>query len=92
VTFAPAPGTPPPQNVDMIGPGPGHAGLVTLRVRYSNGMQGVLTVSCHLVGTPDSVFEGITASMGFNGFWSREAPSPGINANRTVFHFLGHDS
>jgi hypothetical protein len=92
VTFTPAPGTPPPQNVDMIGPGPGHAGLVTLRVRYSNGMEGVLTVSCHLVGTPDSVFEGITASMGFNGFWSREAPSPGVNADRTVFHFLGHDS
>ncbi len=92
VTFTAAAGTPPPQNVDMIGPGPGHAGLVTLRVRYSNGMEGVLSVSCHLVGTPNSVFEGITASMGSNGFWMREAPMPGVNADRTVFHFLSDDA
>lgn len=92
VSFTPAPGTPPPQNVDMIGPGPGHAGLVTLRVRYSNGMEGVLTVSCHLVGTSNSVFEGITASMGFSSFWRREAPVAGVNADRTVFHFLGDNS
>jgi hypothetical protein len=91
VTFTPAPGTPPPV-VEMIGPGPGRAGRVTLRVRFSHGMEGVLTVGCHLVGTPNSVFEGITASMGFNDFWNREAPVPGVNADRTVFHFLDEDS
>jgi len=88
VSFTPAAGTPPAANVDLIGPGPGHAGLLTLRVRYSNGNEGVLVVSCHLVGTPNSVFEGITASMGFVDFWNREAPTAGVNANRTVFHFL----
>lgn len=88
VSFSSAPGTPPAANVDLIGPGPGHAGLVTLRVRYSNGTEGVLNVSCHLVGTPNSVFEGITASMGFTDFWNREAPTAGVNADRTVFHFL----
>ena len=92
VTFTPAPGTAPPQLVDLIGPGPGHAGRVTLRVRFSNGMEGVLTVGCHLVGTPNTVFEGITASMGFSDFWNREAPVPGVNADRTVFHFLDDDS
>lgn len=91
VTFTPAPGTPPPI-VDLIGPGPGHAGLATLRVRFSNGKDGVLNVSCSLVGTPDSVFEGITASMGFSDFWNREAPAGGVNADRTVFHFLGEAS
>lgn len=85
VSFTPAPGTPPAANIDLIGPGPGHAGLVTLRVRYSDGSEGVLVVSCHLVGTPNSVFEGITASMGFVDFWNREAPTPGVNADRTVF-------
>jgi hypothetical protein len=28
----------------------------------SDGSDGVLTVSCHLVGTSDAVFEGITAT------------------------------
>ena len=88
VSFSAAPGTPPAVNIDMIGPGPGHAGLVTLRVRYSNGSEGVLNVSCHLVGTPNSVFEGVTASMGFVDFWNREAPTAGVNADRTLFHFL----
>jgi len=63
------------------------AGLVKLRVRYSNGKRGVLTVSCHLMGTPDSVFEGITASMGFVEFWNHEVPPPPpANGNRTLFH------
>ncbi|MGH2452264.1 MAG: hypothetical protein ACRDF5_00650 [bacterium] len=48
------------------------AGLAALRIRYSDGGEGVLVVSCHLVGTPDSVFEGILASKGFVQFWNRE--------------------
>src|SRR5713226_6701021 len=32
------------------------AGLVVLQIAYSDGSDGILVVSCHLLGTPDSVF------------------------------------
>jgi hypothetical protein len=67
------------------------AGLAKLRVRYSNETTGVLTVSCHGAGTPDCVFEGITASMDYEDFWNAEAPDPGppdVDANRTAFHVV----
>ena len=85
-----APGTLPPLE-DRIGdPEDARAGLAKLGIQYSNGDTGQLTISCHLVGTPDSVFEGITASKGFVDFWNREAPqdSPFIDANRTLFHLV----
>ncbi len=62
------------------------AGLAVLRAKYSDGEHGVLVVSCSLVGTPNTVFEGITASKGFVDYWSRVAPVPGVDANRTLFH------
>ena len=86
VRWEPAPGTPPPANIDMIDDGQTSAGLAVLRVEYNDGERGILVVSCHLVGTPDSVFEGITASKGFVDYWNREAPVPLVNADRTVFH------
>jgi hypothetical protein len=67
------------------------AGLAKLRVSYSNGTTGVLTVSCHGAGTPDCVFEGITASMDYEDFWNAEAPDPAppdVDANRTAFHVV----
>lgn len=86
VSFTVAPGTPPPL-VDLIGDSTdARAGLAFLRIDYSDGRNGVLVVSCHLVGTPDSVFEGITASKGFTDYWNRVAPVGGVDANRTVFH------
>ncbi len=36
---------------------------------YSDGEEGILIVSCHLNGTPDSVSEGISASKGFVNYW-----------------------
>lgn len=82
-----APGESPPL-IDKIGnPDERGAGLVFLKVKYSNGSRGVLVVSCHLVGTPDSVFEGVTASMGFIDYFDSEAPpAPPGDANRTLFH------
>ncbi len=89
VRFAVAPGTPPTTNLDLIGnAADARAGLVFLQVAYSDGSRGVLAVSCHLVGTPDAVFEGVTASKGFAGFWNRMAPSGTVDANRTVFHVI----
>jgi hypothetical protein len=82
-----APGTPNPANIDNIGnPADARAGLAVLSIRYSDGSRGILVVSCHLGGTPDSVFEGITASKSFVDYWNREAPTPGVNADRTLFH------
>jgi hypothetical protein len=85
VSFALAPGT--LGAVDLIGNvADARAGLATLRISYSDGSKGVLVISCHLTGTPDSVFEGITVSKGFTDFWNRVAPVAGVNAGRTAFH------
>jgi hypothetical protein len=81
-----APGTPPPFT-DLIGnPANRSPGLAVLRIAYSDGTTGTLVVSCHLVGTPDSVFEGITASKGFVDFFDRVHDTPNVDANRTLFH------
>ncbi|MGH3103591.1 MAG: hypothetical protein ACRDN6_05785 [Gaiellaceae bacterium] len=85
VDFEVAPGTAPPLT-NLIGdPADARAGLAFLRVAYSDGSNGVLVVSCHLVGTPDSVFEGITASKGFVDYFNAAPPAPGVDANRTLF-------
>jgi hypothetical protein len=74
--------------VDTIDDGTPSAGLAVLRIAYSDGSRGILVVSCHLSGTPNSVFEGITASKGFVDYWNREAPTnvPFVDADRTLFH------
>jgi hypothetical protein len=64
------------------------AGLLVLRISYSDGSGGVLVVSCHLVGTPTTVIEGVTISKGFVGFLGELPPAPPGNANRTSFHLL----
>ncbi|HEY9287434.1 MAG TPA: twin-arginine translocation signal domain-containing protein [Candidatus Dormibacteraeota bacterium] len=85
----------PPLPCDNIGPH-SSSGLATLRVAYSNGNSGTLTISCHFVGSPNCVFEGITATMDYEDFWNREAPvgmpgMPGfLEGNRTTFHILEH--
>ncbi len=92
VRWEPAPGTPPLPNDNIGNRADTRAGLAVLRIRYSDGCAGILVVSCHLLGTPDSVFEGITASKGFADYWNREAPpAPPGNANRTVFHVTPED-
>ena len=64
-------------------------GLIVLRIVYSDGERGVLTVSCHgPVRVPDTVFEGITVTKGIVGYVDRVKPVPGVDANRTVFHVL----
>jgi hypothetical protein len=88
-SFTVAPGTPPLPNDNIGNLKDNRAGLLFVTIQFSNGSTGVLTVSCHLVGTPNSVFEGITVSMGFVDYWSRQAPpAPPGNANRTTFHIL----
>jgi hypothetical protein len=64
-------------------------GLLVLTVQYSDGEQGVLTVSCHgPANVPNTVFEGITATKGFVGYVDRGKPVAGVDGNRTIFHVL----
>jgi hypothetical protein len=80
-----APGVAPPLENLFGDPADALGGLVFLTIAYSDGSTGVLVVSCHLVGTPDSVFEGITASKGFVDYFNAVPPAPGVDANRTLF-------
>jgi hypothetical protein len=65
------------------------AGLAVLRIKYSDGLDGVLFVSCNLPGAPKSVDEGINASRGFVNFFHPEMPNFTKHSNRTLFHALG---
>src|SRR5262249_21410860 len=92
VRFEVAPGTSPDGNVDRICPPETvRAGLAVFEIHYDADTGGPLVVSCHLMGPPDAVFEGITATKDFVGFWNREAPANGVNANRTAFHILSDE-
>jgi len=91
VRWEEAPGTD-PATFDNIGdPADFRSGLAVLRIEYGDGSHGILVVSCHGAGTPDSVFEGITASKDYVDYWNRVAPSgtpSRPNANRTAFHLV----
>ena len=88
VSFTVAPGTArqPHDNIGSIEDQ--RAGLLFVNIQYSDGSPGVLAVSCDLIGTPDSVFEGIRVSKSFVDYWNGTAPVPGVDANRTNFHIL----
>lgn len=88
VSFHVAPGSVPSTITDTIGDRTtARAGLAVLKIMYSDGSDGILIVSCHLpVGSPMTIFEGITATKGYVDFWNREAPKAGVDANRTNFH------
>ncbi len=92
VSWEPAPGTPPLPH-DAIGDRSDEsAGLAVLRIRYSDGSRGVMTVSCTLVGSPAAIFEGVTATKGAVDYWNAETPpAPPGNANRTNFHILDEE-
>ena len=67
------------------------AGLMFVRIAYSDGSKGVLVFSCGLDGSPASIFEGVTASKGYVDYWNRVAPVNApvpVDGNRTLFHIL----
>jgi hypothetical protein len=89
VSWTVAPGTPPLPH-DTIGDlEDERAGLAVVTIEYSDGSTGVLTLNCGLAGSPASIPEGITASMGFVDYYSLEPPPPPPSPiNNTIFHIL----
>jgi hypothetical protein len=65
-------------------------GTAVLRIRYSDGETGVLTVGCHGPGAPPDIFEGIAMTRGYRTCYDVQAPVTGVDANRTIFH-VGDD-
>jgi hypothetical protein len=61
-------------------------GTAVLRVRFSDGSSGVLTVGCHGPGAPPGIFEGIAVTKGYVTYYNVAAPAAGVDANRTIFH------
>ena len=80
--------SPPPVFTDNIGDATHKAanGTAVLRIAYSDGSQGVLTLGCHGPGAPPGIIEGIAATKGFKTYYETEEPKPGVDANRTLFH------
>ena len=61
-------------------------GTAVLRIEFSDGAPGVLTVGCHGPGSPDGIFEGIATTKGFKTYYNVPAPVPEVNEGRTLFH------
>lgn len=91
VSWVPAPGTLVGSGLtDLIGTlADTRAGLAVFRIKYSDGLGGILFLSCNLTGTPKSVDEGINASRGYVNFFHPEMPNFTKRSNRTLFHALG---
>jgi len=75
-----------PVLTDLIDDGAAANGVAVLRIRYSDGSEGVLGIGCHGPGAPDGTVEGVIASKGHVTYWDAQAPVAGVDANRTVFH------
>jgi len=72
---------------DMIGDTNERAnGTAVLRVQFSDGQSGVLTVGCHGPGAPPGIFEGIATTKGYKTYYEVHDPVGGVDANRTIFH------
>ena len=78
----------PPVLTDLIDDGARANGVAVVRIRYSDGSEGVLGIGCHGPGAPDGTLEGVIASKGHVTYWDAQAPVGGVDANRTVFHVL----
>src|SRR6266498_3163910 len=72
--------------VDNIGGGTRTNGTAVLKVAFSDGTSGVLTVGCHGPGAPPGIFEGIATTKGYKTYYTVVPPVGGVDANRTIFH------
>jgi hypothetical protein len=72
--------------VDNIDEGTRTNGTAVLKIAFSDGSTGVLTVGCHGPGAPPGIFEGIATTKGYKTYYAVQPPAPGVDANRTLFH------
>jgi hypothetical protein len=72
--------------VDNIDEGTRTNGTAVLKIAFSDGSSGVLTVGCHGPGAPPGIFEGIATTKGFKTYYNVPAPVSGVDAGRTLFH------
>ena len=72
--------------IDNIDEGTRTNGTAVLVIAFSDGSEGVLTVGCHGPGAPPGIFEGIATTKGYITYYMVQAPTAGVNANRTLFH------
>ena len=75
-----------PVFIDNIDEGRKANGTAVLKITFSDGMQGVLTVGCHGPGAPPGIFEGIATTKAYKTYYDVQSPAPGVDANRTNFH------
>ena len=61
-------------------------GVAVLRIEFSDGQTGVLTVGCHGPGAPAGIFEGIATTKGFTTYYNVPVPLGTVDAGRTIFH------
>ncbi len=61
-------------------------GTAVLRIHFSDGQSGVLTVGCHGPGAPAGIFEGIAVTMGYTTYYDVPVPLGSVDAGRTLFH------
>jgi len=61
-------------------------GTAVLRVAFSDGQSGVLTIGCHGPGAPPGIIEGIATTKGYKTYYEVQEPVGGVDANRTIFH------
>ncbi len=72
--------------IDNIDEGTKANGTSVLKIAFSDGSTGVLTVGCHGPGAPPGIFEGVATTKGFKTYYSVPTPVGGVDANRTLFH------
>jgi len=75
-----------PAFIDNIDEGTRTNGTAVLTIAFSDRTQGVLTIGCHGPGAPPGTFEGIATTKNYKTYYSVEDPSPGVDANRSLFH------
>src|SRR5205823_11739233 len=75
-----------PSFIDNIDEGQRANGTSVLKIAFSDGTQGVLTVGCHGPGAPPGIFEGIATTKRYKTYYTVQPPTSGVDANRTIFH------
>ena len=61
-------------------------GTAVLKIKFSDGSSGVLTVGCHGPGAPAGIFEGIATTKGYKTYYNVPAPLADVDEGRTLFH------